>query len=260
MRRILTAYMLACVAACAKSRKAETDQPPKLEATDAVAVAVVREMMARRASDSSRMSVTLSAEDKSRLDALRLRVPRVVTNFCEGEGCDFGYSLVACTTLTVRSADDGSAAEVGQVDPGDTVLVETGNLHIHAPGLAVLRRGHADIDLTEPADKNLPTYDTVRFAAGDTLILWEYHGEGNRVVEHNGRRLIVDEFWGGPATHTRSRYEDRLPAMSFAAPETVQWLRLRPRNGTAGWWREEEPSPTARLDWGERCAPKAPKR
>lgn len=255
MRRILIACALAYVPACAKSRKAETDDPPKLEATDSVAMAVVREVMARRASDSSRRSVTLSPEDQSRLDALRLKVPRVLTNFCEGEGCDFGYSLVACTTLTLRSADDGRAVEVGHVNAGDTVVVETGNLHIYAPGLAVVRRGHADIDLTEPADKNVSTYDTVRFAAGDTLILWEYHGEGNRAVEHKGRQLIVDEFWGGPATHSRRRDQDRLPAMSFAAPEVVQWLRLRPRNGTPGWWREKEPSPTARLDWGERCAP-----
>jgi hypothetical protein len=255
MRRILIACALAYVPACAKSRQAQTDAPTKLEATDSVAVAVVRAMMAQRGPDSSRMNVTLSSEDQSRLDALRLKVPRVLTNFCEGEGCDFGYSLVACTTLTLRSADDGSAVEVGQVDAGDTVVVETGNLHIHAPGLAVVRRAHADIDLTEPADKNMPTYDTVRFAPGDTVILWEYHGEGYRAVEHKGRQWIVDEFWGGPGAHTRHRYEERLPAMSFAAPEIVQWLRLRPRNGTPGWWPERGRFPTARLDWGERCGP-----
>jgi hypothetical protein len=179
-------------------------------------------------------------------------MPRVLPNFCEGEGCSFGYSLVACTTLTLREADASSAPEVGRVAAGDTVLVETGNLHVHAPGIAVMRRaGVVEYD-TVPYGGGVAIEDSLRLAAGDTVRYLEYYGEGFWGVVHRGHVVFVQEFW--PQVGSPSRWDERQPAVSLSEPNVAQWLRLQPRHGGAGWWQEER-SKTARLDWGQRCAP-----
>jgi hypothetical protein len=192
-----------------------------------------------------------------RSDTGRLEFPRILRNFCEGEGCDFNYSIVACTSLVLRSADSSKAAVIGHVNAGDTVLVETGNVHIPVPGFAVMRRPHAISYEAAMSAAGIPLYDSLRLTAGDTLLLLEYHGEGYWAVGREGRWMVVEEFWAGPVTVISGRSEDELPAISIKAPEVIRWLRLRSRGGSTGWWRKDDSSTIVVYhDYPQHCRPK----
>jgi hypothetical protein len=217
---------------------ASDNKPGKLQATDSVAAAVVGQMPPRGDGASQKITIADAGQGTPRADSLRLKRPRVLLNFCEGEGCMFPYSIVACSTLTLRSADGDDAREVGRINIGDTAIVETGNLHLNAPGLAVLRRDHAVVHETSLSD-GMVSYDTVQLVHGDTVLIWENQGEGYWAVEHKGRRMIVEEFWSGPASIVSSRYEEQEPAVSLSKPDAISWRRLRLRDGRAGWWRHE---------------------
>jgi hypothetical protein len=233
VRHLVHACLLA-LAAC----DASDNKPRKLEATDSVAAAVVGQMPARGDSASPKMAIADSRQGTPRADSLRVKAPRILRDFCEGEGCMFPYTIVACSTLTLRSADADDAREVGRVNIGDTAIVETGNLHLYAPGLAVLRRDHAVVHETSLPD-GMVSYDTVQLVHGDTVLIWENHGEGYWAVEHKRRRMIVEEFWSGPASIVSSRYEEQEPAVSLSKPDAISWRRLRLRDGRAGWSRRE---------------------
>lgn len=245
-RRVFHAVALlviTCVGACAEtSRKTAT--------IDSIPSAASRELPPPTTVVAPAETTHYPPDPPPPPDTVRLVLPRVLVGFCQGEGCDFGYSLVACTTLTLRAADDSTAPEVGRVNPGDTVLVETGNFRISAPGIAIVRR-EAVVAYESPSDRAWAA-DSVRLAAGDTLHLLEYHGEGYRAIAYKGRVVIVDEFWSGPVQHGFQDDNHTLPAVSITAPDAIQWLRLRPRNGGAGWWPRER-SHALNPEWDGRC-------
>jgi hypothetical protein len=250
VRRFVHAGFLV-LAAC----DASDNKPRKLEATDSVAAAVVGQMSVRGDSASPKMAIPDSGQGTPRADSRRLNAPRILRDFCEGEGCMFPYSIVACSTLTLRSADADDAREVGRINIGDTAVVETGNLHLNAPGLAVLRRDHAVVHETSLSD-GMVSYDTVQLVRGDTVLIWENQGEGYWGVEHKGRRMTVEEFWSGPASIVSSRYEDQEPAVSLSKPDAISWGRLRLRDGRTGWSRRELYSAVIVVpDWPYGCEP-----
>lgn len=238
------AVVVPCVASCGESREARTADTSMRE--------VASETASSRRRAIARVATTDSVGAPLRSDTGRLHLPRVRPNFCEGEACSFNFPLVACTALTLRAADAINAPELGRVLPGDTVIVETGNLHIPTPGLVVMRRDAVITYVTALEASGIESHDSVRLAAGDSLLLLEYHGEGSWAVGYEGRWMIVDEFWGGPASRGSGRDDDALPAISVSKPEVINWLRLRPRRGETGWWREE-PSHAVRPDWGQQC-------
>lgn len=246
-RRILVRLPLvaAGIGACAR--------PPQRARVDFVAALPAPETI----SSTSDVSQTVIVEDPNRIvrsDTGRLEFPRIRRNFCGGEYCSYDFSVVACTTLVLRSADSGNAPEVGHVNAGDTVVVETGKVHIPVPGLAIMRRDHVVSYEAAMTAAGIPLYDSLRLAAGDTLLLLEYRGEGFWAVGHEGRWAVVEEFWAGPVKRISGRLEDELPAILIKAPEVIHWMRLRSRSGSTGWWRWEE-SKTIRVDpeWPQSC-------
>ena len=238
--------VIACVGACAgTSRKTAT--------TNSIPAATPRELPPPTTVVVPAETTHYPSDSSPPPDTVRLVLPRVLVGFCQGEGCGFGYPLVACTTLTLRAAEDSTAPEVGRVNPGDTVFVETGNFRISAPGIAIVRRAAA-VDYQSPSDGELAA-DSLHLAAGDTLHLLEYHGEGYRAIAYKGRVVIVDEFWSGPVQHSFQDDNHSLPAVSITAPDAIQWLRLRPRNGHAGWWHQER-SHALNPEWDGQCPAK----
>jgi hypothetical protein len=243
--------MAAVVGACSQPRDPAT--------VDSVALLPVADTTSARTASPDSVDVIPdpAATIILRSDTGRLEFPRVLRNFCEGEACSFNYSLVACTTLPLQSADSSGAPEIGRIAAGDTVLVETGNVHVRAPGLAVVRRPHVVSFEAAYYATGISSEDSLQLAAGDSLFLLEYHGEGYWAVGHKGRWMIVQEFWAGPVKAGSDGWDNQRAAISVQAPDVVQWLRLRsPRN--TGWWREEPRTSgaTIRPDWGEKCGPK----
>ena len=241
--KLVVTAIATCLAGCAETRQElATDSLPAAAAADTI----------RGDLSSGPVASEASARLPPAPDTFRLAMPRILPNFCEGEGCSFGHSLVACAALTLRAADASTAPEVGRVAPGDTVRVETGNLYVHAPGIAVMRRAAVVAYDTVPYGDGNPIEDRMRLAAGDTVRFLEYYGEGSWGVVHNGRVVIVKEFW--PRFGFPSRWDEGKPATTLSVPEVTQWLRLQSPHGSRGWWHEES-SRTVRPDWNERCAP-----
>lgn len=243
LSQLVVTAIATCIAGCAETRREPaSDSVPSAAEADTI----------RSGPRSGPLASDTSASPPSAPDTVRLAMPRILPNFCQGEGCSFDYSLVACTALTLRAADASSAPEVRSVPAGDTVLVETGNLYVNAPGIAVMRRAAVVKYDTVPYGDGDPIQDRMRLAAGDTVRFLEYYGEGSWGVAHNGRVVIVKEFW--PRLGFPSRWDEGKPATTLSPPEVAQWLRVQPRHGGAGWWQEES-SRTARPEWGERCPP-----
>ena len=242
-------FTVACVTACAEPRKSAV--------ADSVLSRPIAHATPPAAVHSSDEPVGEAARRPWGADSVRIAGRLIIRNFCEGEGCSFPWSFVACTTLTLRSSDADNAAQVGQVNVGDTVLAETGNVHIASPGLAILRRDAAIVEERPPPDGPFSS-DTVRMAAGDSVLIWTYHGEGDWAIEHKGRRIVVEEFWSEPARNGTLRDDDAVAAVSLSKPDTRLWLRIRHRNSAVGWWERVWPRDQNSIvfvdpDWPERC-------
>ena len=244
-----TLFTIACLTACAEPRKAASADPVPPGSIAPTPPPVADRLPSETVGDTARRPYGS--------DTLRIAGRLIIRNFCEGEARCFPWSIVACTTLTLRSSDADDAAEIGHVNAGDTVVAETGNVHIASPGLAILRRDAALIQET-PLPDGTVSYDTVRMVAGDSVLIWEDHGEGYRAIEHKGRRMVLEEFWSGPARNGTLRDDGDVPAVSLSKPDSRLWLRLRSKNGAAGWWervwpRDQNSTVSVDPDWPYGC-------
>src|SRR6185503_3453710 len=104
--------------------------------------------------------------------------PAITEAACEGEECQAEFPAVACRTvmLVVSPAKFEGAI---MLQRGDTVDVRS-DLHLIKPGFVVLKRDHSQPDewnagLGTMGAKEPPP---LSFAAGDTLRLLNYIGEG----------------------------------------------------------------------------------
>ena len=161
-------------------------------------------------------------------------MPQRLVDYCEGESCHFGCRVLIRRPVLLRQMDERAAPESGQLNPGDTALVATGNLWIRRPGIVVLLR-----DTVLATDDGEPRRDTMRLARGDTLYVLEYGELGYWHWWFGGRRGGGMEFWNGPAQAYFGPGRAALAALSSTAPEVERWLRLDGAGGGGGWWRAE---------------------
>src|SRR6185503_19276422 len=121
--------------------------------------------------------------------------PAITEAACEGEECQAEFAAVACRTvmLVVSPAKFEGAI---MLQRGDTVDVRS-DLHLIKPGIVVLKRDHEQPD---EWNTGMGTAEPppLKFAAGDTLRLLNYIGEGFWKGQYKGREMEVLEFWGGP--------------------------------------------------------------
>jgi hypothetical protein len=189
----------------------------------------------------------------------------VRVGLCPGESCEYGYSVVACEDLRLRTSEAANAEEILTVRKGDTATVVTGNLHLIAPGIVLIKRDYAvtDIDLDYERDDgktSMPATDTLRFFAGDTLYVLNYLDLGAWDWWYRGKAGAGEEFWSGPLQTTFSGRKD-LPAVSISEPRGDWWYKLRTQSGSEGWirtprdgwWEEKKFVETASGNW--KCPP-----
>ncbi len=182
-----------------------------------------------------------------------LELPRRLVGACEGEDCQYGYAVVACADLALRSGDSAGAPVVGWIAKGDTATVVTGNLWVLAPGVVVLRRDYV-LASDEGEEGPIPRVDTLRFQAGDTVYVLEYGQLGEWEWWYKGRLSGGQEFWDGPSQRAFRAGAEALPGHSLSVSHREYWLQLRASGGTQGWWREIEHA-TALVQEGEHCSP-----
>jgi hypothetical protein len=102
------------------------------------------------------------------------------------------------------------------------------NFHILSPAKVFMPNGYAITEKYDIDGEHGPRPDTVRFAAGDTLYVfeqdqeffaWWYHG----MLGH-GRR-----FW----------YGDASDGIEVSPQRAVYWYEVKRPNHPTGWWKKE---------------------
>lgn len=186
-------------------------------------------------------------------------MPLVFRDACVGEDCETSFPALACEGVELRAAAADGAPVVGRVARGDTVRVATRELHVLQPGMVVVRRDFA-LTWEDGGEDQVPSRDTLHFAAGDTLYLLRYYALGNWAWWRRGRTESGAEFWAGPSDGElggTTRSSDSSVAVALSQPRTQDWWRVEPRAGQGGWWladsARELRSIPGMQHWGESC-------
>ena len=167
--------------------------------------------------------------------APRLHLPRIVKGYCGPDDCGYPWHPRACRELTLYKADSVSAGVVGTIATGDTFTVENSNLHIVSPLKVAMSEGYAITENYDIDGSHGPRPDTVKFAAGDTLYVfeqdqefmtWWYHG----MLGH-GRR-----FW-----HIG---DEVSPA------RTEMWYEVTRTDRSKAWWKHQDSDVSS---FGSKC-------
>jgi len=172
-----------------------------------------------------------------RVSSSRSASALVTEDACEGESCQSSYVAVACREVKLV-ASPTNAASAGILKRGDTIDVRT-DLHLIQPGIVILKRA-----VTLPDEWNTGMGQPpppLRFAAGDTVLLLNYIGEGFWKASHKGRVTEVLEFWGGPGQAEIGPNDSTQAAVATGtAPEIETWLRVSRGGQVIGWWLDDD--------------------
>ena len=159
------------------------------------------------------------------------RIPAVMENACQGEGCQASYPGVACRGVQL-GAQAGDVAKPAWLKPGDTVDVRT-DLHIRKLGVVHVKRGvKADAQGGGTGDAT----HAIMFAPGDSIALIFSQGEGYWQAIYRDRRIGVQEFWTTPDGRKLTAYETtRAETAEGTAPEIATWERVSRDGKLLGW-------------------------
>ena len=163
---------------------------------------------------------TLSITTDTRDLAERPTAPVRVEGACPFEGCRYGtWTTTAETTVYARASDSTSAAFAV---PAGTALEASGGF------VLVTRVG--ETVATRPDSLSLSYAEAAPLAAGDTLLVLDYEGEGSFRVWHGGR---IGFSGAGSGVGTPPGMDG--PHRQIVAPEQQWWARVTAPDGRAGW-------------------------
>ena len=153
------------------------------------------------------------------------RMPFIVRESCEGEGCTYRGSWAACSTIVARPEKRLDAPPVFTIQPGERFLAVTGDVHVVESGMVVFRHPYtATIVVDEVGIVD------VKFTPADTLFVLNYFGEGAVTWRFRGSTIRGDVFW--------NEMDPPAPADTFALvrpAKTVWWVRVSNAAGQEGW-------------------------
>jgi hypothetical protein len=145
---------------------------------------------------------------------------------------------VARSAIPVASAERGTDT-LFTLRPGDTVTAVTGNVHVTSLQRVVVTREVPDLQ-SWPVGPPL--------AAGDTLFVLDYIGEGYYNVWRDGAVYEIQAFWVGESEWTP---DGDAPAYSVGSPSTEWWVHVRSAARGEGWFRMP---PGFHFDGSDACA------
>lgn len=147
-----------------------------------------------------------------------LVTPLLVPNSCTLECCPLGSWRVQAV-VGARAAPAPRAPVRFRVAPNTVVTADSSVVRVEALGLVIMREAYA-----EPGG-------SWRFAAGDTVFVLHYGGEGTAEVWHRGVEYQVFVFWHSDDSATRAG----LPGRIVREPSARWWARVRDADGRVGW-------------------------
>lgn len=155
------------------------------------------------------------------------RMPYIVPNTCQGEGCSIRGAWAACSTIVAFANKDVRSTPVFTISPLERFTALTGDVHVESPGVVAFR--HPMVNPEGPND-----IDSIQFTPADTLYLLNSHGEGYQVWYFRGQVVEGYQFW-------EDIDQDELPehaadsVIQLRRAKTVRWVRVRNVAGTEGW-------------------------
>jgi hypothetical protein len=159
--------------------------------------------------------------------APRLSLPRVVKGYCGPDDCGFPWHPRACRELILYAADSASAPVVGKVAAGDTFTVELSNFHILVPAKIFFPTDYAITEKYDIDGPHGPRPDTVRFAAGDTLYVFEQSQE------------FYAWWYRGMLGHGVGFWDSSISDAHEVSPQrAVYWYQVKRSNQLVGWWKQ----------------------
>jgi hypothetical protein len=120
-----------------------------------------------------------------------------------------------------RERDKGRVAFT--IKKGEKFRAITGNVHILRPGIVKVLEAFAEGD------------DTLRvtFAAGDTIWLLDYVGEGGQNIWYGDRVRTIDvDDWDWSQLEARTAPP---PAKLIREPRAEWWVQVQNQRGQTGW-------------------------
>jgi hypothetical protein len=157
--------------------------------------------------------------------ARRLKLPRVVPDAdCSEDGCGFPWRRVACNELLLRATDSDDAPTVGKIAAGDTFTVKSSHLQITAPAKILFRKNYAITESYDVDGAHGPRPDTVRFAAGDTLYVFEHDDQLTR-------------WWYRGMLGRGLPFGDKGDELS--PQQTVTWYEVVRPEAASAWWKSK---------------------
>lgn len=156
------------------------------------------------------------------------RMPYIVKDACEGEGCITSGRWAACADIVALREERRDAPPVFTIHAGERFTAVTSDLHVEAPGIVVFRH-----PMITPPNENGDA-DSIAFTPADTLYILNQQGEGYVTWWFRGRAAPGYQFWdydGSP---------DFVPSATDTAalvrpPRTVWWVKVRRPQGQEGW-------------------------
>jgi hypothetical protein len=149
-----------------------------------------------------------------------LRFPVTFVSDCRSEICR-GGSWIACQATTVRYEPRHGSPAIAQLSAGDSFHVTRSGSVVLAPGVV---RVLSDIPVIRNSADML--------AAGDTVLLLDYRGEGVFAVSHRRRITEAEVFWPwekGPHLPRNNAGE------VLKEQQSEHWLGGMTKAGYFGW-------------------------
>jgi hypothetical protein len=147
-------------------------------------------------------------------------IPYVSRDACPFECSTYGQ-WTAVAPIRVYSKERDTRQVAFTIQKGDTFRAVTGNVHVLQPGIARVLKSFSD--------------GNTSYAAGDTIWLLVYEGEGMHVVWYRGTEAgYIDENCEWPPCDPNATSKDALTRL-LRAPRTEWWVEVENHRGQTGW-------------------------
>lgn len=173
---------------------------------------------------------TFALDIDARSVSQRPTAPVRIDGACPFEGCQYGTWTTSGETVVYETAGDTTSAAFS-VPAGTELDAPTGFVLVTRVGRSVAER---------PAEVFVSFEDRIPVAAGDTVLVLDYEGEGSYRVWHDGRIGFASEVAPLDGLNPAN-----TPFRSIVEPEQQWWARVTAPDGRAGWlWMDRTPSVT----------------